>query len=203
MNRNAIGILPLFALAAIAGAQSQSIDCADLRDPAPAAAAKAPDKLAGRNSTPVAAQIQPRRPAPGGPSSWCRCGIVDAGALTAKSKSQEVRVLDAIPGTFRFEHVLLRETTRFASDMAGALSVSMGRTNSGGDVTSPFALRSPMAPNSSWYERPVPPQLTGAYDLVLFFQASFPLGDGATSNLNSGAVTWEVCGFTGAARTAR
>ena len=41
----------------------------------------------------------------------------------------------------------------------------------------------------------IPPQLTGAYDLVLNFKASAPLGDGTVSNFSSGAVTWEVCGY--------
>jgi hypothetical protein len=121
--------------------------------------------------------------------------------LTAKSDSQEVPVLTALPGSFRFNHVLLRESTQFASTQSGTLRVAMGRPGNGADVVSPLTLRNP-AVNSSWYERPGPPQLTGAYDLVLFFQASFPLGDGTTSNLTAGTVTWEVCGFTGPSASA-
>jgi hypothetical protein len=45
------------------------------------------------------------------------------------------------------------------------------------------------------YERPIPPQLNGVYDLVLNFKATGPLGDGAVSNFGSGTVTWEVCGY--------
>ena len=111
-------------------------------------------------------------------------------------------MLAALPGSFRFDHVLLRESTQFASNPPGTVTVAMGRAGTGNDVVWQFGLRNPTA-DSFWHERPGPPQLTGAYDLVLFFQASFPLGDGASSNLKSGTVTWEVCGFTAPPAAAR
>ena len=81
-----------------------------------------------------------------------------------------------LPGAFRFDHVLLQETRRFASDSVGSLVVGVGRPNAGADVVSPFPLKSDSAPDNFWYERPAPPQRTGAYDLVLQFQGLFDAG---------------------------
>ena len=200
---HAIRIVPLLVCAAVASAQSESTECASLTNPAAAASVKASTGSADRQKTVgVAAQIQPRRAAVPRSTFSCRCGTVDAAALTAKSNSQEVVVLAAIPGSFRFNHVLLRESTPFDLPTEGTISVAMGRPAVGNDVSSPFTLGN-APPDNSWYERPGPPQLAGAYDLVLFFQASFPLGDGDTSNLKRGTVTWEVCGYNGAPSPAR
>ena len=95
----------------------------------------------------------------------------------------------------RFDHVLLQETRRFVSDSIVSLTVGVGRSNRDADIVSPLPLMSDSAPSNFWYERPAPPQLTGAYDLVLNFKASAPLGDGAASNLSAGTVAWEVCGY--------
>ena len=111
-------------------------------------------------------------------------------------------MLPALAGAFRFEHVLLQETERFAPGGGVQLSVGAGRPGGGTEVVSPFALMSPYA-NNFWYARPTPPQLTGAYDLVLNFQASSPLGDGATSRFTAGTLAWEVCGYYAPPRPAR
>ncbi len=211
----------LLLLASAVAAQSQSAPCgspsAAAPDPLPSgrpttvaakagAAPQSKDAVAepavrsasARSGMPtVAAQIQPRPPAPVRSSFACRCGTVGAGSLTARSDSQEVPILTGLAGSFRFDHVLVRETTRFSSNDAGSLVVGVGRAGFGSDVVSPFALQSDSAPNNFWYERPTPPQLTGAYDLVLNFKASSPLGDGDASNFNSGTVAWEVCGYNG------
>lgn len=152
-----------------------------------------PERLgpAARN---VAAQIQSRRPGTL-TSSACRCGTVGAGSLTAQSNSQEVTILTGLAGSFRFDHVLLQESTRFTSDSASNLEVGVGRTNHGTDVVSPFSLKSDAAPNNSWYSRTNPPQLTGAYDLALKFQATSPLGDGTASTFKAGVISWEICGY--------
>jgi hypothetical protein len=207
----------LFAIAV--SAQSQSVQCgsppAVAADPIPpgrtspvaARAAVAPPpkdpatEPAGQSEKPrsdvgnVAAQIQLRRPVPIRPSFSCRCGTVGAGSLTARSNSQEVLVLTGLAGSFRFDHVMVQETRQFSSDSVSSLVVGVGRANLGADIVSAFPLKSVSAPYNFWYERPTPPQLTGAYDLVLNFKASSPLGDGAASNFSSGALTWEVCGY--------
>ena len=197
------GIILILVCVAIAGAQTQPVECASQTNAPDAVSSKSAGGTADRQAVPgVAAQIQPRRAAPQRSTFTCRCGTVDAAALTAKANSQEVPVLTALPGSFRFNHVLLRESTQFSSTPSGTLSVAMGRPGNGTDVISPFTLRNPVL-NSFWYDRPGPPQLAGAYDLVLFFQASFPLGDGATSHLTGGRVTWEVCGFNSPPVSAR
>jgi hypothetical protein len=195
----------LFASAVFA--QSQPVPCgssnAIAADSVPssrttAVAAKA-DASAPKGARPdltnIAAQIKPRRPPPTQSPSSCRCGTVGAGSLTAPSISQEVPILTGLSGTFRFDHVMVQETRRFTSDSAGGLMVGVGRANSGADVVPPFPLMSDFAPNNISYDRPHPPQLTGAYDLVLNFKSSTPLGDSNVSNFSSGSVTWEVCGY--------
>jgi hypothetical protein len=179
--------LPLFLFATAVSAQVQSVPCGT---PSGIAGNTAPP---GRTS-PVAGQIRERRP-PVRPGTSCRCGTVGAGSLTAKSSVQEVPILSGLTGSFRFDHVLLRETRRFSSDSVGSLAVGMGRQNGKADVLSPFSLKSDLAPDNFSYERPVPPQRTGAYDLVLHFKASSTLGDGDASNFSSGTVSWEICGY--------
>ena len=182
--------LILFTIAV--SAQSQSAPCGS----SSAAAAKSPGgmklSVAAKDDAP---QIRTRRPAPTRPSPSCQCGTVSAASLTAKSNSQEISILTGLPGSFRFDHVLLQETRRFASDSVASLAVGVGRPNLKADIVSPFSLKSDAAPSSFWYERPAPPQLTGAYDLVLNFQASAALGDGSASNLSAGTVAWEICGY--------
>jgi hypothetical protein len=124
-------------------------------------------------------------------------------ALTSQSNSQEVPILTGLVGSFRFDHVLVQETARFVSDKVAGVVVGVGRAGSGADVVSPFPLKSDSAPGNFWYERPTPPQLSGTYDLVLNFKASSPLGDGTASNLDSGAVAWEVCGYNGPAASGK
>ncbi len=179
-------LLPLLAIAV--SAQSQPIPCGS----PPAIAA---NLVSSGGTSAFAAQIRRRPPGAIQPSFSCRCGMVGARSLTAQSNSQDVPILNGLAGSFRFDHVLLRETARFSSDSAASLVVGVGRPTLGPDVVSPFPLKSDSVPYSFWYERPTPPQLTGAYDLVLNFKASAPLGDGAVSNFSAGTVTWEVCGY--------
>ena len=200
-------LLSVFLCAIAISAQSQPVPCGSANavaaDRAPSGStspvAAKPDTSPPNGSRTgvanIAAQIRPRRPPPTESSSSCRCGTVGAGSLTAPSVSQEVPILTGLPGTFRFDHVLVQETGRFSSDRVAGLAVGVGRANSGTDVVSPFLLKSDSAPNNVLFERPHPPQLTGAYDLVLNFRSSSPLGDGAVSNFSAGAVTWEVCGY--------
>ena len=193
--------LPL--LAGALAAQSQPAPCGSPSAAVAPGLNRRPSSVAAKAADPrpvvgaVAAQIQPRRPAPIQSSFSCRCGTVGASSLIARASSQEVPILTALAGNFRFDHVLVQETARFSSDSADSLVVGVGRAGFGPDVVASFALQSDSAPYNFWYERPGPPQLTGAYDLVLNFKASSPLGDGAASNFSSGALTWEVCGYNG------
>jgi hypothetical protein len=193
-------LLPCMLLAITVSAQSQSVPCGTSSAGAALAASPVPSgrssPAAAKKPDNVAAQIQMRRP-PVRSTFPCWCGTVGASSLTARSNSQEVPILTGIAGSFRFDHVLLQETTRFKSDSAGSLEVGVGRSNMGADVVPRIPLKSDSAPNSFWNWRPDPPQITGAYDLALNFKATGPLGDGAASNFTAGAVAWEVCGYNG------
>src|ERR1035438_9313205 len=105
----------------------------------------------------VAAQIQVRRPPAGRSTFPCWRGTVRASSLTARSNSQEVPILTGVAGSFRFDHVLLQETTRFSSDSAGSLEVGVGRSNLGADVVPRIQIMSASAPDSFSYSRPNPP----------------------------------------------
>ena len=179
--------LLLFLFATAVSAQVQSVPCGTSSGIAGNTAP--PDR-----TSPVAGQIRERRP-PVRPGTSCRCGTVGAGSLTAKSTIQEVPIFSGLTGSFRFDHVLLRETRRFSSDSVGSLVVGVGRPNGKSDVLSPFSLKRDSAPDNFAYERPVPPQRAGAYDLVLHFKGSSTLGDGAASNFSNGTVSWEICGY--------
>jgi hypothetical protein len=174
----------LFAIAV--SAQSRSVQCASsaiAADPIPSgrtspAAAKAvmeppskdpaePDSQSAKRRPDVgnvAAQIQLRRP-PIRPLSSCRCGTVVADSLTARSISQEVLMLPGLAGSFRFDHVLVQEIGQFSSDSVSSLNVGVGRAHLEDDVVPRFPLKSDSAPDNFWYQRPNPPQVTGAYDL--------------------------------------
>jgi hypothetical protein len=200
-------LLPCMLLAVAVSAQSRPVPCGTSSAVDVAAASPVPSgrtsPAAAKAADNVAAQIQVRRPPVTRFSFSCWCGTVGAGSLTARSNSQEVPILTGVAGSFRFDHVLLQETTRFSLDSAGSLEVGVGRSNLGPDVVPRFPLKSASVPDSFGYWQPNPPQITGAYDLVLSFKASGPLGDGAASNFSSGAVTWEVCGYNGAPAPAK
>lgn len=179
--------LLLFLFATAVSAQVQSVPCG-------ASSGVAGNTAPSGRTSPVAAQIRERRP-PVRPTTSCRCGTVGAASLTAKSSVLEIPVLSGLTGSFRFDHVLVRETRRFSSDSVASLAVGVGRQNGEADILSPFSLKSDSAPDNFSYERPVPPQRAGTYDLVLHFKASSTLGDGSASNFASGTVSWEICGY--------
>ena len=140
----------------------------------------------------ILAQI--RRPSPQRTVS-CWCGSVGAAALTATDSTQQVTILPGMSGSFRFDHLLVQEATRFA-DGPATLAVSVGRPAAPAELIPPFSLKSYAAPQNFWFERPAPPTLIGTYDLILEFTASSALGTGKESNFTSGTVNWEVCGYT-------
>jgi hypothetical protein len=194
----------LFLLANSVSAQVQSMPCGSSPGVAsdtipvvrtsPVAAKAGEPAQAKHPDGNIAAQIRQRRPPPVPSTDSCRCGTVGAGSLTAKSSVQEVPILNGLTGSFRFDHVLVRELKQFSSDTVRSLVVGVGRPNGKGEVLAPFPLKSDDAPGNFSYGRPVQPQRSGAYDLVLQFKGSSMLGDGAVSNFANGTVTWEICG---------
>jgi hypothetical protein len=150
-------------------------------------------KPASRSTViPVLAQI---RRSNGQRTISCWCGSVGAAALIAANKTQQVTILPGLTGGFRFDHILVQESTRF-QDGPATLSVSAGRPEAAAELVPPFDLKSEAAPQNFWFDRPAPPTLIGTYALVLQFSAPSALGTGSASHFTSGAVNWEVCGYT-------
>ena len=121
----------------------------------------------------------------------CATGTVSSSALTAASSSQEITIQTGIPGNARWEQVLVSETTQFTG--ATGLTVSMGRPGSNNyEMTGtlvPLGVSSGDA--NSWTARPIPPQLSGTYSIVLSFTAN----SGNVNAATAGVLTWEVCGY--------
>ncbi len=120
----------------------------------------------------------------------CSSGTVSYTDLTASATSQEIVILNDVPGRFRYHHVLVQEATQFTG--SPTLQVSMGTAGVDTDLLLPLTLKQGTAPQSYAYETPRPPVLgNGTYNLVLQFVGSANLA-GAFSG---GSVYWEVCGF--------
>jgi hypothetical protein len=123
----------------------------------------------------------------------CTSGTVPSTALTATALSQEITIQTGISGNVRWDQVLISESTQFAGSFS-ALSVSMGRpgtTNNTEMTGAALPLKVGGGDANYWSARPIPPQLTGTYALVLNFTAT-----GANLNTaTAGSLTWEVCGY--------
>ena len=124
----------------------------------------------------------------------CASGIVDYTTLRAMSSgtSVEATIQTGIPGTMRWDQVLVSETTQFAG--VTGLSVSMGRPG----ATTHDEMTGAMVPlmvssgdANFWSTRPIPPQLTGTYNVVL----NFSVTSGNVNAATAGVLTWEVCGY--------
>jgi hypothetical protein len=122
----------------------------------------------------------------------CASGTTNYTALTAAATSQEVIIQTGISGNVRWDQVAISETTQFAGTTG--LTVSMGRPGSNNhEMTGaqvPLMISSGDA--NFWSSRPIPPQLTGTYSIVL----NFAVTSGTVNTATDGAVTWEVCGYS-------
>ena len=125
----------------------------------------------------------------GGPT--CQYGTTNSTALTAAAGNQEVTIQTGVLGTMRWDQVLVSETVQFAGTTG--LTVSMGRPGSNNcEMTGtqvPLMVSSGDA--NFWTARPMPPQLTGTYNLVL----NFSVTSGNVNAATAGSLTWEVCGY--------
>jgi hypothetical protein len=112
----------------------------------------------------------------------------DAG-LTATS-SAEIGILTGISGNVRWDQVLVSPVTAFTGGAATLPTVSMGRpgTNNSEMTGALVPVGSGSAP---WTARPIPPQLTGTYGLVL----NFSVATGVLNTFTAGALYWEACGY--------
>lgn len=120
-------------------------------------------------------------------------GTVAFGALTAAAASQEITIRTAVPGTARYYGILLSETTQFAGTTG--LTVSMGRpgVSTHAEMTNGvnFPLQVSTGDFNYFSTRPIPPQITTTYNVVL----NFAVTSGNVNAANAGLLTWEVCAY--------
>ncbi len=122
----------------------------------------------------------------------CTGGLVPLSAITPGTQSVEYPLFQ-VDGSVRWEHVLVAEQDKFLPDID--LAVAMGRpgpdTNS--ELTGAYVeLGKASALSEPWISRPNPPQLSGAYAVVL----NFRVADGhLLQELTAGSLYWEACGF--------
>ena len=144
----------------------------------------------------VATAPGPTRLFPGGTqvtgSMQCAYGTVDYKALTAGAASQEIVIQTGISGNVRWDQVTLSETTQFTGTTG--LTVSMGRPggNHAEMTGSPMPLMVSNGDANFWTTRPIPPQLTATYSIVL----NFAVSSGTVNKAAAGVLTWEMCGYS-------
>jgi hypothetical protein len=124
-------------------------------------------------------------------SVQCASGTTSYTALTAAAPNQEITIQTGMSGNVRWDQVTLSETTQFAG--TAGLTVSMGRPGSSNyEMTGtlvPLMVSSGDA--NFWTARPIPPQLSGTYSIVL----NFAVTSGYVNAATAGVLTWEVCGY--------
>lgn len=129
----------------------------------------------------------------GGVTSPCTTGTISSANIAALSGTQnEITIQTAVSGDFRFEQILISETTKVTGAFTG-LTVSMGRAGANNDELTGVAMPLMVSAGDAnfWSARPSPPQLTGTYNVVLGFAAT-----GANlSTIAAGALKWEICGY--------
>ena len=121
----------------------------------------------------------------------CASGTVPSTSLTAAAVSQEITIQTGVSGNVRWDQVLVSETTQFTGTTG--LTVSMGRPGSNNvEMTGTLV---PLMVSSGdvnyWTARPIPPQLTSTYSIVL----NFAVTSGFVNAATAGVLTWEVCGY--------
>jgi hypothetical protein len=124
-------------------------------------------------------------------SVQCASGTTSYAALTAAAANQEITIQTGISGNVRWDQVMVSETTQFAGTTG--LTVSMGRpgTNNAEMTGTQVPLMVSSGDANYWSARPIPPQLTGTYSIVL----NFAVTSGNVKAATAGALTWEVCGY--------
>ena len=121
----------------------------------------------------------------------CSSGSVSYSSFTATG-SQEIPILVGVAGSMRYDQITLSETTKF--DNITGLKVSMGRPGSATHAEMLggwFDLGVSSDDFNFWNARPVPPQLTSTYTIVL----TFVVPSGTLNVAQAGVLTWEVCGW--------
>jgi hypothetical protein len=123
----------------------------------------------------------------------CATGTTSYTALTAAAANQEITIHTGISGNVRYAGILLSETTRFAS--ATGLTVSMGRPGSTNHAEMTNGVNFPLQVSAGDFNyistRPIPPQITSTYSVVL----NFAVTSGYVNAATAGVLSWEVCGY--------
>jgi hypothetical protein len=113
--------------------------------------------------------------------------------LTAAAPSQEITIQTGISGNVRYAGILLSETVQFAS--ATGLTVSAGRPGSTTHAEMTNGIDLPLMVSAGdvnfLITRPIPPQITDTYSIVLHFAVTA----GNVNAVTAGLLTWEVCGY--------
>jgi hypothetical protein len=123
----------------------------------------------------------------------CSHGTTSYSALTAAAPSQELTIQSGISGNVRYASVIVSETTQFAGTTG--LTVAMGRPGSTTHAEMTNGINFPLMVSSGDLNyastRPIPPQITSTYNIVLNFAATAGNVNAATA----GSLTWEICGY--------
>ncbi|MBI3888908.1 hypothetical protein HY311_03935 [Candidatus Nomurabacteria bacterium] len=123
----------------------------------------------------------------------CAHGTVGTAQLSglAAGASGEVTLQTGISGDVRWQGILLSETTQFTGTN---LTVSMGRPGSTTHAEMTNGVNFPLGVGSSdtnyFSTRPIPPQITSTYGVVLNFAVT-----SGNVNASTGSLTWEMCGY--------
>jgi hypothetical protein len=129
----------------------------------------------------------------GSAASPCTSGTVSYSALNVAAASREITIQTAVSGNTRWMGIVLSETTQFAGTTG--LTVSMGRPGSTTHAEMTNGTAFPLMVSSGDVNyistRPIPPQITSTYDIVL----NFAVTSGNVNAATAGALTWEVCGY--------
>jgi hypothetical protein len=134
----------------------------------------------------------------------CKSGIVKVGTdITAAAQTQEIEIMNNVPGSQRWEQIQLCITDRFLGQTR--VTASMGRPGTNHNEMTGTDV--PMADSSGnavcWTSRPTPGQFIGPYSVVIALNAwsKDPVSGaeipGDLSKLTSGSLTWEACGYQG------
>jgi hypothetical protein len=106
-----------------------------------------------------------------------------------------------LPANWRYEQITLCETERFLGQ--SIVTASMGRPGSDNIELSGAVVPLGVSANNSncWQARPIAPQFTGPYSIVVNLAAQTldaltgVVTPGDITKLSSGVLTWEVCGY--------
>ncbi len=121
----------------------------------------------------------------------CTGGQVPFTAINAGTISVEYPIF-TVDASVRWDQITIAETEKFLP--AVGLSVSMGRPGTNHiEMTGAGVPLGESSNNATpWTARPNPPQLTGAYAVVLNFQTT---DNHLLQELTAGSVYWEACGY--------